>query len=395
VGNLGTTGRHPIRDIFTRDFILAFAALFAFILANYILAPTLPIYLERLGVRETGIGVLVGAFGASSLILRLLVGQALLTYTERQIMMAGAVLFAVTFFGFLVLPVFWPLFVVRLLQGVAFACLDTAVLAFVVRIVPPTLTAQGISYCLLAVNFSLASAPMLGMFVINRFSFSLLFMLGAALSLCALFFSSLVKGPAIAQPKVPTSRTGFAVNVKAIPPAIGSFLQNFIWGSLLAFVPLYAIKRGVSNPAPFFTAMAVTTIAGRLLGGRIFDMYDREKIVMTFMGTSALTCIALAFAKTLPVFIALGALWGFGAVFVFPILMALSMDRAGSSGGTAVGTFRALGDTGLTLGPVMMGIIIPLTSYPAMFLCLGLVSMINLSYFHFAVRVRKPSKVFS
>jgi MFS family permease len=378
-----------LRKILTHDFILAFLALFAFILANYMLAPTLPIYLERLGSKETEIGVLVGAFGASSLVLRLVVGQALLTYSERKIMMAGAAIFAVTFGGFLALPLFWPLFVVRLFQGLAFACLDTAVLAFVVRIVPPALTAQGISYCLLAVNFSLASAPLLGMFVINRFSFTLLFILGAALSLCALFFSSLVKGPPVVRPGGPASRTGFAVNVKAIPPAIGSFLQNFIWGSLLAFVPLYAIKRGVSNPAPFFTAMAAMTVAGRLLGGRIFDIYDREKIVMVLMGTSTLTCIGLAFAETLPVFIALGALWGFGAAFLFPVLMALSMERAGSSGGTAVGTFRALGDTGLTLGPVTMGIVIPLTGYPIMFLCLGLASLINLSYFCFFVRKGK------
>lgn len=148
--------RRRVGHILTRDFILSFLALFAFILAHYMLTPTLPIYLERLGAGETEIGVLVGAFGASSLVLRLFVGQALLVYTERSIMMAGATVFTISFLGCIVLPLFWPLFVVRLFQGVAFACLDTAVLAFVVRILPPAYIGQGIGYCLLAVNLSLA-----------------------------------------------------------------------------------------------------------------------------------------------------------------------------------------------------------------------------------------------
>jgi MFS family permease len=53
-----------------------------------------------------------------------------------------------------------------------------------------------------------------------------------------------------------------------------------------------------------------------------------------------------------------------------------------------VGTFRAISDLGLGLGPVIMGIIIPLTGYRIMFLCLALVCLINLCYFQFYVRRR-------
>ncbi len=389
MGREGNTFGHSIKRILTGDFILAFLTLFAFILAHYMLTPTLPIYLEGLGAKEAEIGVLVGAFGASSLVLRLFVGQALRTYSERSIMMAGALVFTMTFLGLLVLPLFWPLFVVRLFQGLSFAFLDTAVLAFVVRIVPPAQTAQGLSYCLLAVNFSLALAPILGMFLIGRFNFTVLFLVGVGLSLCALLSGSLVKGPKIVRSRGLAAQKGFVINGKVIPAAMSSFFQNFIWGSLLAFVPLYGVRRGVSNPAPFFTAIAVMTIACRILGGRILDVFDRERMVAALMVVSMLSCVILAFAKTLFVFVAMGALWGIGAAFLFPALMAMAMDRAGSSGGTAVGTFRALGDSGLALGPVVMGIIISWTTYPVMFLCLGLTSLINLVYFSFFVRERR------
>lgn len=303
-------------------------------------------------------------------------------------MMVGAGVFAASMVSLIVLPLFWPLFVVRLFQGLAFAFLDTAVLAFVVRIVPQAYVGQGISYCLLAVNFSLALSPMLGMFLINRFTFIVLFVVGAGLSLGALVFSFLIKGPRRVTPNVDASQKGFAINTKVIPTAISCLFHNMIWGSLLAFIPLYALKRGVANPAPFFTAIAAMTIACRIFGGRILDTYDREKIIMTFIATSVLVCAALAFAKNLPVFMAVGIVWGTGAAFIFPALMALAMNRAGSSSGTAVGTFRALGDSGLALGPMMMGAIVSFTSYPTMFLCLALTAFMNFMYFMFFVRRR-------
>jgi len=94
--------------MFTRDFILGFLALFAFLLASYALVPTLPIFLAKLGSDVREIGVLIGIFGASSLGARLLVGSALLKYSGKSVMMFGALLFTVTFLASIVLRPFWP-----------------------------------------------------------------------------------------------------------------------------------------------------------------------------------------------------------------------------------------------------------------------------------------------
>jgi predicted MFS family arabinose efflux permease len=167
-----------------------------------------------------------------------------------------------------------------------------------------------------------------------------------------------------------------------------NFLQNFVWGGIIAFLPLYAINCGIKNPGWFFTANAGMLIMGRILGGRILDTYNKEKIISTFIFTSMAAMVILAFSKTLPMFILVGMIWGTGGAFFFPASMAYSLDYAGSSSGTAVGTFRALSDLGLALGPVLMGIIIPIAGYQIMFLCLALISLINLGYFQFYVRKR-------
>ena len=51
-----------------------------------------------------------------------------------------------------------------------------------------------------------------------------------------------------------------------------------------------------------------------------------------------------------------------------------------------MGTFTAIGDLGIVLGPVIMGIVLRFTNYPMMFLCLALIGIINLNYFYFFVR---------
>jgi len=74
---------------------------------------------------------------------------------------------------------------------------------------------------------------------------------------------------------------------------------------------------------------------------------------------------------------------------MFPVSMAYALDYAGSSAGTAVGTFRALMDLGLSLGPIVMGMIIPSIGYPPMFLFLAAICLVNLCYFQFYVRRRR------
>jgi MFS family permease len=387
VQNKENSSHHTIKNILTHDFVFGFLGLFVFIVAYHALFPTLPIFLARLGSDEREIGVLVGVFGGSSLIFRLIVGSILLKYSEKSVMMSGALLFALTFLASIVLRPFWPFFAVRFFQGVAFAFTDTAALAFIVKVTPTANRGRAISYFVLAPPFSQAIAPSLGMFLINQYNFTVLFLFCVGLSLCAFFFSWKLKGQNVIAPdnEIP-EKNNFFVERRIVAPSIMNFMQNFVWGGIIAFLPLYAINCGVTNPGWFFTANATMLIAGRALGGKILDTYNKEKIIRIFIFTSMITMVILAFSTTLPMFILVGLLWGTGGGFFFPASMAYALDYAGSSAGPAVGTFRALSDLGLALGPTLAGLIIPFTGYQVMFLCLALVSLINLSYFQFYVR---------
>jgi predicted MFS family arabinose efflux permease len=382
--------QHTGRTLFTRDFVLVFLAYFVFIAANHALIPTLPIYLTILGSNEREVGMLVGVMAVAALVSRFFVGGVLTKYSEKSVMLFGAVFFALTFPAAIVFSRFWPLFAVRVFQGIAFACFHTAAFAYAVNVIPLAHRGQGIAYFMLAPNLSMALVAPSGMFLINQYGFTLFFLSCASLSLCSFFLSWMVKGrKTIITPEQSTPvRSAFLPEWKIVTPAIANFLQIFVFGALSAFFPLYAIECGVTNPGHFFTATAVVMIAGRVLGGRILDTYNKEKIILTLILISLVAMVILSFSKTLPLFIIVGLLWGAGATFFMPACMAYAFEYAGSSGGAAVGTYQAFVDLGMALGPVIMGLIVPFTGYPIAFLCLALVCLINMGYFQFYVRKR-------
>src|SRR5512139_4270306 len=257
------------RKIFTREFILAILSQFSFMSVFFILIPTLPIYLIKSGSGEAEIGVLVGIFFVSALALRPFVGRALIRIPEKIFMVTGAVLFAVTSLAYLVAPPFWPLFMVRAFQGIGLALFHTASFTLVANISPKDHLGQSLSYFFLAPNISLALLPSLGMFLINRFSFTFLFLTCLGLSLCALGITLQFKRRPVTPSENPP---GVLLSRKAIPPSIVSLLNFMMWGAITAFFPLYALHCGVTNSGLFFTAVAIMFFLGRALGGKILDL---------------------------------------------------------------------------------------------------------------------------
>ena len=375
-----------IRKIFNREFILGFFALFAVASVFHILIPTLPIYLSRLGSTEEEIGVLIGIFGFSSLVVRPFVGRALRRLPEKDFMMAGGLLHALTSVLYLFAPPFWPFLIVRTFQGIGFASFHTASLTFAANISSGSHRGQSISYFVLSFSIAGALAPSLGVFLINRFSFNFLFLVCFGLSLGSFFITFLLgkKQAPVSQDSVKESR--FFLTRNALPPSILGGCAFMMWGAVSAFFPIYAIDQGVTNPGHFFATIAIVLILGRAFGGRIVDVYPREKIILPCLITYLIPPVILAFSGTQPMFLLAAVIWGIGHAFLMPALVVYALEGAGSSAGPAMGTFHAMTDLGTCLGPAIMGVVLTLTGYRIMFLCCALTAALNLGYFCFLVR---------
>jgi MFS family permease len=375
-----------IRQILTHDFILVFFGQFASAFIFHILIPTLPIYLSRLGSTEVETGILIGTFFFWSLVFRPFIGKALLKTPEKKFMIIGSLLYAMASVGYLLTTPFWPFLIVRVFHGIGFAFFHTSSFTLVANISSKAHRGQSLTYFALAMTIPAALAPSIGVLLVNHFSFTFLFLVCLGVSLCALFITSRLTSRQIGPLQDSTVEDGFLFNRKVIPPSIISSISLFIYGALAAFFPLYSMQNGVANPGLFFTTIAIMLLLGRSLGGKILDLYDREKVILPCLITYIIAMAILAFSKTLPMFILVAVIWGVGNAFMMPSLVAYALDRVGSSPGPAMGTFTAVSDFGISLGPVIMGVVIQVTGYPIMFLSLAFIGIINLNYFYFFVR---------
>jgi len=375
--------------ILNRDFVLTLSAQFTVSFVYYILIPTLPIYLSKIGSTKVEIGILIGMLNLSCLVLRPFVGRALVKVPEVTFMIAGVILFAVASAGYLFALPFWPLLAVRMLQGIGLAFFWTAAVTLVANVSPGARLGQSISYYFMTGNIALVLAPSFGMFLIRSFNFKLLFLFCTGLSLFSLPIITRLTRRQINPLERLTTTDGSLLSRKALSPAIVAFMADSVFGALTAFFPLYAVKHGMANPGIFFGTFAVTVIVSRALGGRVFDFPNRDSVILPCLTIYIIAMSILFFFKTVPMFLVAAVIWGVGHAFLFPVLTAYALDLTTGSRGPAMGTFMALDDLGLGLGPVIMGIVLDLTSYPVMFICLGSTGLINLSYFYFFVRETK------
>jgi predicted MFS family arabinose efflux permease len=374
------------QKIFTHDFILAFVAQLALTSVMQLLIPTLPIYLKSLGSTEIEIGILVGMLGLASLASRPLVGRALVRVREKTFMIAGALLHVVSSTAYLVTPPFWPLLIVRLMQGAAFGFFHTASTTYVVGISAPSYRARILGYFSLTMNIAAAIAPPLGILLIDRFGFFHLFVVCSVLSFFMLLATAVLRKSDVRLAPDPEEKKGFLLSRKAVPPSIISFFGLFVWASVSTFFPLYARGHGMENPGLFFTVMAIMLILGRTLGGRLLDMRSKQKLIIPCIVSSIVAMFLLAYSTTLPMFLVVAVLWGAGHAFLMPALLGYSLELSGEGTGPVVATFYAISDMGVFLGPLFMGFVAEYTSYRLVFLCLSFLSCVSLAYFYYFSR---------
>jgi MFS family permease len=368
----------------SRDFVLSFFAQLCFSSVFCILIPTIPIYLSKFQAKESEIGILVGIFSVSSLILRPFIGKALLTIPERLFMVCGTLIYLASSLAYIFASPFWPLFWLRIFHGIGLALFSTASFTFIANIAPPTRRGQSISYYSLSMNLSWALGPFFGMLLINHFSFRVMFLVCAGLSLASLWMATKLSKRTIPMEKQSPMSNSY-LSRAALPFSFVAFMLTVIWGTLAAFFPLYALRHGILNPGIFFLFLAGTIFLGRAFFGKTADKYGRKQIILPCLIIVIISIGIIPLSQTLAMFVLSAVLLGTGWALLYPSLLAYAVDKAGPAQGPAMGTFTALSDLGAGLGPMIMGLILEWTNYSVMFSCLVLTAIINLIFFYFII----------
>ncbi len=373
-------GREPL---LTTNFLLACFITLAAFTSFYFLLATLPAYVQTVGGSEAQVGLIIGVFSLTALLLRPFVGKAADDYGRRVFILAGTAVLALSGGLYIVTSSVLLLLGLRMLHGVGWAAFGTATSALVADVAPGSRRGEAMGYYGMFTNLAMAVGPAAGVMLMQTYSFPVLFLASAGVALVAVVLALVVREPGrVGDPHAAGGPAGGVIETSSLFPALILLLTAATYGSIVSFLPLFAGERGLGNPGVFFTVYALVLLVARGFTGRLSDRYGRAAVIAPGLVLAAVALWLLATASALPTFVVVATLYGLAFAAIQPALIALVVDRAAPQRrGAALGTFTSAMDLGIGLGSIVWGVVAQQAGYEAMYAAAGAVALAALLVF--------------
>jgi len=362
--------------ILTKDFNLLTLSNFAVFAGMYFLIVTLPIYLLKIGGKESAIGLIIGIFTIAGVVSRPFFGKIVDRKSKKKILITGISILIISslLYSYITSTVFFLL--LRIFHGIGWGAAITAAYALIADITPKKRKGEAMGIYGTANSIAMAIVPALSILLLNATSFTILFLICAGTSLFGLILILPVKD------KKAMHKESHFLNKRAIFPSTIIFIVTLSYGALISFISLFAQKQGILNPGIFFTIFAISLILARIIGGKLSDIKGRGYIIIPGMILISLGLFVLAVAHSLIVFLISAFLYGFGFGSVQPTLAALVVDRVKGKGlGSAMSTYTGAIDLGIGLGSVFLGLLVAPFGFKTMYVVAGFIVLAGLVIF--------------
>ncbi|CAH0346445.1 MFS transporter [Bacillus sp. CECT 9360] len=376
-------GPNTSDKIWTRDFVLIVLANFFIFLGFQMTLPTIPLFVEQIGGSDQLIGVVVGIFMFSALLIRPYAGHALETKGRAFVYLIGLGIFVVSVgvFGFATSIIL--LFIVRIIQGVGWGFSTTASGTIATDLIPAHRRGEGMGYYGLSGNLALAFGPSLGLALSGVLNFKELFLICGGLGLAALLLSSTVRYKKVEKAAQETVTVKWDFYEKsALQPSVLLFFITVTFGGIATFLPLYAAQRDIPGIQWYFLLYALALMLTRTFAGKLYDTKGHRAV---FIPGALLILVAMVLLAWLPnsgILYTAAILYGLGFGSIQPALQAWSIEQAPRHRrGMANATFFSFFDLGVGIGAIAFGQIGHYFGYSSIYITSAISVFIAMIYY--------------
>ena|SRR5918999_192295 len=360
---------HPVRPkLLSQTFLLVALATLTYFIADGILLPAVPLYVEGpLGGGSVAVGIVVGAFSISALLLRPWAGRLSDRRGRRLLMLAGAGIFAFSVLGYQLANSIGVMIVMRALTGAGEAFFFVGAASAISDIAPDERRGEALSFFSLALYAGIGFGPILGEAAIDGADFSLVWFAAAGIGLVAVLLGFPVPDTRPAW-SAPMSAARLVHRAAILP---GTVLLSALIGmsGFFAFVPLYVNEVGLEGSRIVFLTFSAVVILIRSLGAKIPDRMGSYRSSQAALALSAAGLLGVGAWEDAFGLFAGTIVFGVGVALATPALMSMAIGSAPpSERGWVIGTFTAFIDLGFGLGPIVLGVVASNLGYRGTFL---------------------------
>ncbi|MSP38249.1 MAG: MFS transporter [Deltaproteobacteria bacterium] len=373
----------PSDSIWTRPFALLCLAEFLGYAQHFALLPTLPLYITQLGGSPFIVGLVIAAFGVTSVISRPIIGYWVDRWSETGVMVLGMVGQALSVL-FCFVPFNAAILFSNALRGIAWSGMTAAGYTLLATAAPPARRGEANGYfggvqssatiIFPAIALAIIDAPLGGYHAV--FFFAMTLVLSGAAAAWALSRATPAR-PLKARLDVsePWWREILTVVDRHIlTAALLIFTLNLSLPCFFSFVVLYARELGVSHFAWYYVAVGITSALSRPLLGRFSDRLGAGRSLIIAFGLETAGLLTMTFANNLVGLIVSGALWHMGAAIGSACIVGLAMESAPAERrGRAMASFSTAFPLSNGTGALINGIVVELAGYRWMFTIAGII----------------------
>ena len=348
----------PKETIWSLPYIILMVSNFFQSMAAFTANTTLPLYIDYLGAGAGTVGVIVGAFAITALLVRPFAGPAFDSFSRKKMLMGAQALIAIAFALYGFAHSTGTLFAVRLLHGLGIGCAGPLGMSLVSEFLPASRFASGVSIYMLAQSFAQVIGPATGLWLVDAVGFQVTYLIAGGLLLFSVFAISRVKEPQRNRPPYQLKLNRMFAR-EALDKALVLALFAGAFAGVTSYLVLYATKMGIQNIGIYFTVYAVCLIGTRPLFGRLADEFGAQRVLLLGVICFAAAYVVLANSTTLTGFLVAAVVGAAGFGACVPLVQSLAMscvpvERRGAASNTS---FTGL-DVGSLLGPMFAGAVI-------------------------------------
>jgi MFS family permease len=375
----------------TPAFLALSTATLVFFVSGAVFLPVVPRFtVGPLGGDDFAVGLVLGAFAISSLLMRPFAGRLADRRGRRIILIVGAVITVGASFGHLAAGTIPMLIVMRLLLGVGEALFFVAALAAATDLAPDHRRGEAISLISLSLYLGLAIGPIVGEVLLTTSGFTAAWLAAGLIALASVALSWLAPETLPAAQRATASTGGQLLHRRGLEP--GLLLLCGVWGMgpFFAFLPLLADELDLGGAGTFFTVFALVVVGLRIAGARLPDRVGAARLSGTALVVSAAGMALAGLAPTFPGLLAATVVFATGVAFTFPAIMAMAVIGVpAQERGAVVGTAGLFVDAAFGLSPAVLGLLALSAGYPSTFLVSAVIAAVGAAW----LLIRRPGRM--
>ena len=346
--------------IFSRDVVLVMAAAFFFMFSNMYCNPLINGYAKSLGASSTFAGVIVGMMSIVAMFLRPIAGNLTDRFSKYQLSVAGGLLSFIGVLGYVFTPNSGLLLLFRLVNGLGYVLCTVCMTTWLSYLVPFSHVGEAMSFYGLMNALAMSLAPAISIDLYRVIGYRLAIVISAISALLVVVTIQFVSNRAVPDAAAAPGRHQLKIIQRdSLPVAALIALFALPYFATQADIVSYVEQRHLDVAVgAYFLIYAVVLLAIRLV---LRNQFDTVRFGVWLVGCAVATVFYLVMLAVMEnnwemALAAAGMALGYGIIYSVCQSTAMMLAPANERG-LASATFFVGLDIGMSLGPIVGGII--------------------------------------